>query len=349
MEKSLIGVVIGIVLLVTFGIFFPLGCVDVRPTDVGVMVDKLANKVDNEPLTVGYHIYNRWTKDIIQYTVASRSYPGNAKDSEKSDEYTLELKTSDGQNVNVDLTLIYSLKAKEVPVLHQTVGVRYEDEILLPQMRSEARLAFGGYTAENIYQGKVREEIQKEILQKMTNNLAKYPAIVLSDVLVRHLSFSKEFESAIERKKLAAQSVEINKNLALAEEEKAKQVEAEARGQKLKVIQEAEGIGQAAEAKARGEAAAAKVRADAEKYKLVAEAEGNLAKYKAEAEGKRLAAEALKGSGGQNVVALEFAKNIPDKMRIFGVPMGQNSTSFMDMGMLKGMFNMNAVDGVEGK
>jgi len=151
-----------------------------------------------------------------------------------------------------------------------------------------------------------------------------YPAINVTDVLVRHLKFSPDFEKAIEQKKLAAQQVEINKNLALAQEQKALQVEAEARGNKLKAVQQAEGEGQSAEAKAKGEAAAVRLAADAKKYQLLAEADGNLAKYKAEAEGKRLSSEALAGSGGMNLVAMEWARNVAPTLQTYYIPSGVN-------------------------
>lgn len=86
----------------------------------------------------------------------------------------------------------------------------------------------------------------------------------------------------------------------------------------MKAVQEAEGRAQSA-----------KIEADANRYKLEQEAAGNLARYKAEAEGKRLQAEAL--GGGQNVVALAFAEKISDKLQIWGVPVGQQNSSIMDL------------------
>jgi regulator of protease activity HflC (stomatin/prohibitin superfamily) len=337
-----------VIALVLFLFLFPLGWVNIDPTEGGVQVNKFANKVEPTALGVGYHFYNRWASTVQSYVVSSRAFPTGVAASEKGAEYTMELKTSDGQNVNVDMTLQVSLRMNELAQLHQKIGPNYENEVLLPQMRSEARLAFGAYTAEDIYQGKVREEIQKQVLLKLQNSLAKtnssgelmYPAIQVTDVLVRHLAFSPEFEKAIEQKKLAAQQVEINKQLALAQEEKAKQVEAEARGNKLKAVQEAEGIGQSAEARAKGEAAAVKVKADAEQYRLECEAKGNLAKYTAEATGKKLSAEALQGQGGLNVVSLEFAKNLPPTMQTYAYPAG-SSISVVGGTLadgLKGMF-----------
>ena len=106
----------------------------------------------------------------------------------------------------------------------------------------------------------------------------------------------------------------------------AKKQEADARGKKLMAIQDAE-----------GEAQAKKINADAERYKLEQEAAGKLAGYKADAEGKKLQAEAL--GGGSNVVALKFAENIPDKLQIWGVPVGNQNTSIMDIsGVFGNMF-----------
>jgi regulator of protease activity HflC (stomatin/prohibitin superfamily) len=291
----------------------------------------VAGRVNPAPLGVGYHFYNRWMTDMVVYYVAARAYPADTKSSEQERNYTLDLKTNDGQNINVDLTVIYSLIAKEVPLLHQTVGSHYEDQILLPQIRSEARIAIGSFSAEEIYQGKVRDTIQAEIKGKLQAAVEKFPAIQIQDALLRHFSFSPDFERQIEQKKLAAQQVEINKNRALAQEEEAKRQEAEARGLKLRAIQDAEGRAQSV-----------KIEADAQRYQLEQEAAGKLSIYKAEAEGKRLLAEAL--GGGQNVVSLKFAEQIPNKLQIWGIPVGQNNTSLMDLSGVFGKLFSQKVD-----
>ena len=303
------------------------GWINVKPTEVAVQVNKFKGEVRKDPLGVGYHFFNKWSTDMVVYKVSARSFPSQSMASENEKEYNMELKTNDGQNVSVDMTIIYALEAKSVPSLHQSIGSNYEDQILLPQVRSEARIAIGGYSAEEIYQGKVRDQIQLQIKEKLVAVLSKYPAIQIQDALIRHFQFSPQFENAIESKKLAAQQVEIDKKRALAQGEGAKRQEAEAKGRKLKAIQDAQ-----------GRAESAKIEADGERYKLEQEASGKLAIYKAEAEGKKLSAEAL--GGGHNVVALEFAKNIPDKLQIWGIPTGANNTTLMDLnGVFKGMLD----------
>lgn len=317
---AIIGLVVVLLLIVTFG------WVNVHPTEVAVEINKIAGKISEAPKGVGYHFYNRWITDMVIYKVSARAYPSDTIEASDSKKYSLELKTNDGQNVQVDLTIIYALDPNNVPLLHQQIGVNYADQVLLPQIRSEARLAIGQYSAEEIYQGKVRDEMQQVIRQKLADVLAKYPAIKIHDALIRHFAFSPDFEKAIEQKKLAAQQVEINKNKAAAEEQEAFRKENQAKGEKLKAIQEAEGRAQSA-----------KIEADAQRYKLEQEASGNLAIYKAEAEGKKLLADAL--GGGQNVVALRFADKIPDKLQIWGIPTGQQNTSLMDVsGIFGDMF-----------
>ena len=322
MEKLRVAVPVVAGLVVLF-VVFGFRWVNVHPTQAAVEINKVLGKVAETPKGVGYHFFNSWVTDMVVYKVAARSYPPETMKSEESSKYTLDLKTKDGQNISVDLTVIYALKMSELPLLHQQVGPNYEDQVLLPQIRSEARLSIGGYSAEEIYQGKVRDEIQVNIKEKLEAALKKYPSIQINDALIRHFTFSPDFERAIEQKKLAAQQVEINKNRALAQEEEAKRVEAESRGFKLKAIQEAEGRAQAV-----------KIEADAKQYQLEAEAKGNLAIFKADAEGKKLQAEAL--GGGQNVVALKVAEKISDKLQVYAYPVGDQSTSIMDISGLFG-------------
>src|SRR3990167_2222992 len=323
--KGAIGAVISLVVLIGFVLTF--GWVNVKPTEVAVEVNKVLGKVSEVPKTVGYHFFNRWVTDMVMYRVAARAFPGDTLANEDAKKYNLELKTNDGQNISVDLTIIYALKQLEVPLLHQQIGKNYEDQILLPQIRSESRLVIGAFSAEEIYQGKVRDTIQLTIKDRLADTLSQYPGIFIQDALIRHFQFSPEFEKAIEEKKLASQQVEINKQQALAQEEMAKKQEAEARGLKLQAVQ-----------KAQGEAEAVKINADAQRYQLEQEATGKLAIYKAEAEGKRLSAEAL--GGGQNVVALKFAEMIPPHLQVWGIPVGNNNTSVMDVsGIFKGMLD----------
>ena len=326
-----VGISVGLFLAVIFCLL-TFRFINVAPTDVAVVVDKFGHKVDPMPLGVGYQFYNGWSTDMVTYHIAARSFPKDSMSTDNSaNEYNMSLKTIDGQGVKVDMTIIYSLNAKDVPALHSVVGPDYEDQILLPQVRSEARIAIGSYTSEQMYDGKVREQIQAAIKQKLVAALAKYPAINIQDVLMRDFAWENpDYQHLIEQKKIAAQQVEVNKNLVAASLEMAQKQQADAEGNKLQAVQEAEGKGESLKAVAEGNAASIKINADAERYKLEQEAAGNLARYKAEAEGKKLAAEAL--GGGQYVVALKFAESLSPDLKVVAYPTGApGTTSLMDL------------------
>ena len=329
MRNAVLSAVAFLILVVALGLVGSIGIANVHPTEVAVEVNKIAGLVNPRPLGVGYHFYNRWVTDLVIYQVSARAFPQDSLQTEgHQNAWNLSLKTKDGQNVSMDMTIIYALIGNDVPKLHETVGPNYREQILLPQVRSEARLAVGSFSAEDIYQGTIRDEIQRTIRSKLADAIAKFPAIQIQDALIRDFQFSRDFEAAIEQKKLAAQQVEVNKNRALAQEEEAKRQEAEARGMKLKALQEAE-----------GRAGSAKIEADAERYKLEQEAAGNLALFKAEAEGKRLLTEAM--GGGANVVAFEFAQNLSPKLQVWGIPVGANNTSLMDVSGVFGKMFQN--------
>jgi regulator of protease activity HflC (stomatin/prohibitin superfamily) len=121
---------------------------------------------------------------------------------------------------------------------------------------------------------------------------------------------------AIEQKKLAYE-------LKQAAEMNAQRTEAEARGSKLAMIQQAE-----------GKAESVRLSAEARLYSQQKEAEGLLAVAQAEAEGKAALTRAL--GGGQYVVQLEFARNLSDRLQVWGVPVGSESNSIMDLSGLFG-------------
>jgi len=326
-----------IVLMFLGMIGFFTGCAEIKPTEVGVVIKKYEGRIVEQPISVGYHLYNPFATDIAVYDIAARSFPDTEK-SEKSEKYTLDVKTKDGQNVDIDLTIIFSLRAGEVPQLHKQVGVSYSQQIIMPQIMAESRSVIGAYGAEDLYDGASRDTIQVTLKKRMESQFNKYPAVQLHDVLIRSFRFSPAFEKAIEDKKIASQQVEVNKQRALAQEEESKRQEAQARGEKLKYLQEAEAKMNAAKMEAQGQAEAIKLNADANRYKLIAEAEGKLAIYKSDAEGKKLAAQAL--GGGHNVVALKFAETLPANLKVIGVPMTDSSMNIMSMqGFTKGLFD----------
>ena len=88
MNKGFILAIVGVIALVFLIVTF--GWVNIDPTEVGVEVNKIMGKVQDEPLGVGYHFFNRFKTDVKTYKVASRSFPSDVAKSEDEEKYTLE-------------------------------------------------------------------------------------------------------------------------------------------------------------------------------------------------------------------------------------------------------------------
>jgi len=126
--------------------------------------------------------------------------------------------------------------------------------------------------------------------------------IVVEKVLTKDYRFNKEYQKAIEDKKVADQQVQKNKSAQHAALEEYKRKLEEAKGEVNKLIADADGVFRKN-----------KIEADVyyEKQKLLAEA--IKAEGIAEAKGIQEMNNALAGSGGEALVKLRIAEALQDK------------------------------------
>ncbi len=264
--------------------------------------------------------------DIYQVNERQYHMAGGIEGGEDRDD--VAFKTKDGQKAWISVTIRYRIDSSKLPEFHRHYGKEYMVNVLRPSVRSLVNNKLGEYSAEQIYDGKTRQEVAREIRDLVNqgyegqDGTAQY-GLIVSDILFRRFEFSEEYQAAIEQKRIAAEQ-------ALAAEQWAIKREKEAIGEKLAIIQ-------------RAEADAQKVRkeADAMRYSKEQEAAGIRAKGQAEAEVQELMAAAL--GGGDNIVRMEFARHLGEGFQIWGIPTGENSNSIMDVsGIFGGMFPKNA-------
>ena len=112
--------------------------------------------------------------------------------------------TSDGQRVDVELTIRARPQPDELWKLHKLIGENYPAKIIFPKARTVLREILAGYPVEDVYSVK-RQEIQNKIQERLIGDLAKRYFINIEEVLIRNVRFSKEFQDAIDRKQQAFQ------------------------------------------------------------------------------------------------------------------------------------------------
>lgn len=341
----IIGIVLSFKVLV---ISIPLGKVGVLTQQYNILGTKGVQEKDYGP---GWHrdwgplhswtLYDSTAQTIELTSKSTRGGPAGEG---------VVLKSSDGYNITMDITLKFKIKKGRAHILYQEVGANESTyKSIVRNVAFDAfREVFGGMKTEDFYNPMIREKNTHDIETRLRKELELHD-VELIDVLIRDISFDEQYEQRILLKKLADQDVELNKSQTLAADKKGETQDIEARAvAKVKVI-EREREGEILTMRAETDKEIAQIRADSEKYETEKKADANLyaaeqiAKgtllvKESEAEGERLKAAALQGSGGANVVALESARNILLK----NMTISTIETDFLDIDKMVKMLGANA-------
>lgn len=142
--------------------------------------------------------------------------------------------TKDMQDVTATIALNYSISKETALNIYNTLGTSYADNIISPVLHESFKSASSQYTAEDLI--KNRTEVKEQVLASVKERLGQY-GVVVADLNIVNLSFSAEFDSAIEAKAVAQQQVETAKQeleKAKIEAEKVKtEAQAQAEAQRL--------------------------------------------------------------------------------------------------------------------
>ena len=313
---------IGIFILVVGLIYGVAGITTVDPGEYAILMKQLGSDkgMQNQGLSPGTHWVDPMMFDVIIYDTRSQQYADGLED--------IPSQTNDGQPILVDISLEIGLAAEHVPALHQNVGPDWYSRVVYPAARSAIRNSTSGQASDKIYTGAGRAEVQASIQNKLEKKYG--PLGINVNVNLRDITFeNKQYVATLEQKATAAQQEAIQSRLATAAEQEAIKVANIAEGEKQKRIKAAE----AAKEEARLEGEGSRLQKEEE-------AKGLLAMASAEAEGVKLRREALAGEGGDEMVSIEWARNLGPNVKVYGIPTGApGSSAIMDLnGMLKGAF-----------
>jgi len=259
-----VGLVGGVILMIVSQ-----GLLVVGPTERAVVFNTLSGDLER-PRESGIHIIIPGVQQVFGYPISQQNYTmsdtSNEGDRVGSD--AIRARSIDGQEVRIDLTLIFRLQDGEtLNQIHTEWSNQpggYREGLIRPTVRSVVRDVAAGFQAEAIY-GVGREEMQAIIRERLTEQLAP-SGITISDLLVRDINFSEDFINAIEAKQVEEQRLQR----AITEAER---VRTEASGQAEADIERARG---------NAEAILINAQAEAEALRLVSEqiaANPNLIQY----------------------------------------------------------------------
>jgi regulator of protease activity HflC (stomatin/prohibitin superfamily) len=252
-----IGLVVGILFFIISS-----GLVLVSPTEVAVVFqsvggDPSTNSLWARPLGPGVHVVVPVVNVPIKYSTETRNYTMSktANEGGVAGDDSVQVRTRDGQQVYIDISVLYSIDPVKANLVHIRYQNRFEADFIRPTVRAAVRDVVSGYNVEDLY-GEKRTEIQ---IKTHDSVAPKFPenGLVLKDLLLRNITFSDEFIKAVEQKQVAQQQAEQAKQ----EAERARTI---AKGQADAAVTSAKGEAEANVARASGEAQAIELRAAAD-------------------------------------------------------------------------------------
>ncbi len=153
----------------------------------GVLFKRFGGGLDKENIYgQGFHIVAPWNTMFV--------YDVRKQQSEEA----MDVLSSNGLSITVDVSVIYRPKDKFIGYLHDLIGTEYLNRIIIPEMRSSVRKIIGRYTPEELYSTK-REVVQTEIFNETTKILDENH-IILDAVLIRSVNLPATIKTAIESK-----------------------------------------------------------------------------------------------------------------------------------------------------
>ena len=238
---ALFGFAGGIVLFIVSS-----GILIVQPARAAVIVNVLTGELDDPARAPGTSIIIPGLQEYIIYPTDQREYTmsGISNEGRLQGNDAVEALTKDGQEVKLDITVLYRIERQDVNQIHLNWQNRYELDFIRPTVRAVTRDVVSVFEAEAIY-GQSREELGTQISAAVGASM-KEQGLTLTSLLVRQIEFNQSFSQSIEEKQI--------------EEQKRLRAETEA----VRVQTEASGRADAAEQEARGRANARLIEAQAE-------------------------------------------------------------------------------------
>jgi regulator of protease activity HflC (stomatin/prohibitin superfamily) len=226
----------------------------------------------------------------------------------------LQFKTTDGNDISMDVTVAWTIDPKRAPDLLENVGpstTEVKEKLVRPMARTLVRDVLNELDSESVYNSDKRFEKAERAKQVLGETLAPY-GVLISQVILHEHRFAPEYEKVIHDRKLAEQHAQQLRS------------EAEAAAQEaLRNLESARGKVAADIAAATGALEQAKLAADAQLYQEQQNADAIVSERSAKAKAIQKRNEALRGTGGRAMVKLRVAEALQGKQIVL-IPGGQS-------------------------
>jgi regulator of protease activity HflC (stomatin/prohibitin superfamily) len=277
-------------------------------TEVGVRTRKLFGAgVDQHIYSPGAtYVFAPFLSDFTTFDIKLQNLemtrtPGRG---DRAGDDAVEFKTTDGNDISVDVTVAWRIDAEKAPKLLTRVGSsthEIKERLVRPACRTHVRDILNELHSEEFYISDKRFQKAARAQEKLQAELGP-EGIIIEQVLLGEHRFHPEYEKVIHDRKIAEQNAERLKSEGQA-------VEAEAK----RNLEKARGDVQVQVARAKGEAEQLAIATDRRYYESEREAKAILAERTGRAKGIEKQNRARAGAGGRSAVTLRIAEALQGK------------------------------------
>ena len=233
------------------------GLVFIRPEERGVVISAIQpTGYRVQPLQPGLRWIIPFFESVVIYPISRQTYTMSIAPSEGAiqGDDSITARTSDGQEIFVDASVIFSIDPDKVVLLHIDWQDRYDIELVRPLARGIIRDVVSQYQVEQVVTSQRVEminQISEDMGKKLENN-----GLILVDFILRNITFSPEYAASVEQKQVAEQLAQQAKFVVEQRRQEAEQARQVAQGQADAVVINAQGAADARIIQAEAEAQA---------------------------------------------------------------------------------------------
>ena len=276
--KGMVTTLIVILLLAVILNTASAGLIFIEPQERGVVISAIQDGIRPEALQPGLRWVVPYFESVITYPISRQTYTMSiaSEEGQIQGDDSVEARTSDGQVVLIDASIIFVIDPAEVVDVHVKWQDQYINNLVRPQSRGVIRDAVSQFGIEEVYSS--QRLVLTEMMTTQMAETMEEGGLILVDFILRNITFSDEYAASVEQKQIAEQLAQQ----AFFVVEQRKQEAEQAR-------QTAEGSADAAVIRAQGEADSLLINAQAL-------ADARIIQAQAEAEALQLIADVIKNS-----------------------------------------------------
>jgi len=254
--RGAIGLIIGSIVIALIATVISASIIFVQPTDRGVVISALDEGIRPVELQPGLNFVVPFLENVLHYPVERQTYTMSIAPQEGQivGDDSVEARTSDGQVVRVDASVIFALDPGDVVNTHKLWQGRYVDNLIRPVARGIIRDAVSQFAIEEVYS--TQRFALSALIEGALSTALEEGGLILHDFVLRNIAFSPEYAASVEQKQIAEQEAERAVFVVQQREQEANQARATASGQADAVVINAQGLADARVIEAEAEATA---------------------------------------------------------------------------------------------